>query len=178
MKSSLEIVRELGYKPILAHVERYLHIKIDELRKLKLNLVAAIEVTSERREELTSLVAGIGNIIARIESSYLSKPSKRKHTRKRTTLPTLPHTKPKEFKTEIIDVLTVLGGSGSAIEVKDIIEERMKDKFLPGDLEKNPSSHMLVWKTHVHRARQGLKNAGILRSDSPTGIWELSEGHK
>ncbi|MCS5420935.1 MULTISPECIES: tyrosine-protein phosphatase [Psychrilyobacter] len=35
LNSTLEMVRELGYKPILAHVERYLHIKIDELRKLK-----------------------------------------------------------------------------------------------------------------------------------------------
>lgn len=35
LKSSLEMVRELGYKPVLAHVERYFHIKIDEFRKLK-----------------------------------------------------------------------------------------------------------------------------------------------
>ena len=35
LNSALEMVRELGYKPILAHVERYVHIKIDELRKLK-----------------------------------------------------------------------------------------------------------------------------------------------
>ena len=150
----------------------------DGLRSLKLNLLAEIEVTSAHREDLTNIVGGISSIIDRIESGYLSKPSKLMHARNKTRKSTLPQTKQAVFNAEIIDALKILGGSGSAREVKDIIEERMKDKFLPGDLQMHTSSNMLVWKTLVHRGRLRLKTKGILRSDSQTGTWELSEGYQ
>ena len=78
---------------------------------------------------------------------------------------------------EIIDALTVLGGKAKAYEVYDAIEEGMKDRFLPGDFDKD-SGGGPVWKKKVSWARVEMKNAGVLRSDSPKGEWELSEDRK
>ena len=149
----------------------------DELRNLKIDLVTEIETQTQSREKLEKILVGLKDILKIIDAAYFTDTPKKKRTRKRRPKSDLPHTKHEVFWTEIIDALRILGGAGIAKEVKEIIEESMKDKFLPGDFEKRRDDE-LVWRNNVHWARMYMKNDGILRNDSPRGTWELSEEYK
>lgn len=149
----------------------------DELRNLKINLVTEVEAQTINREKLDKLWIGLKEIINTVDSTYLTSPSKKKRKRRRKSNSNLPHTKKEVLRDEIIDALRILGGSGTNREVVDIIEEHMRDKLLPGDFEKRARG-TLVWINNVHWERNTMKEEGILRSDSPRGIWELSEEYK
>lgn len=149
----------------------------DELRNLKISLLTEVETQIKTKNKVEKILVGLKEMIKIVESAYFAEPSKKKRTRKRYPKSNLPHTKKEVFRSEIIDALKVLGGSGTNVEVLKIIEERMKDNLLPGDFEKR-SRGMLVWKNNVHWERNSMREEGILRSDSPRGMWELSEEFK
>jgi len=149
----------------------------DELRNLKINLVKEIEIQTKSREKLEKILVGLKENINIIDAAYITDPLKKKRIRRRKSKSDLPRTKKEVFRDEIIDALRILGGSETNKEVIDIIEDRMKDKLLPGDFEKGARG-MLVWKINVHWERNSMREEGILRSDSPRGIWELSEEYK
>ena len=76
-----------------------------------------------------------------------------------------------EFRQPIVDVLEELGGSGRAKDVKARVGERVQ--LRSGDLEQYESGPV-VWKNSIAWARNKLKDEGILKSDSPRGLWELA----
>ena len=145
-----------------------------ELRNLKIDLVTEIETQKKSREKLEKIIMGLKEIVNPIDVAYFT-PPKKKRTRKRRSISEL--TRREVFRIEIIDALKILGGAGKVSEIQEIIEKRMKDKFLPGDLDKTASGE-LVWKNDVRWARIDMKNDGVLRNDSPKGTWELSEDYK
>jgi hypothetical protein len=149
----------------------------DELRNLKISLVTEIEIQTQSREKLEKISVGLKETVKLIDSAHFTDPPKKKRTRRRRPKSDLPHTKKEVFRSEIIDALKILGGSGTNKEVIDIIEERMKEKLLPGDFEERARG-ALVWKNNVHWERNSMREEGILRSDSPRGTWELSEEYK
>ena len=62
-------------------------------------------------------------------------------------------------------------------DVLDWMEEHLKDKLLPGDLERRTTGE-LVWQNNTCWERFTLVQEGILKSHSPRGIWELTDGHR
>ena len=68
-----------------------------------------------------------------------------------------------------------MGGSGRTREVLDKVYEKMKNIFTPADLEMLPSGNAIRWRNYAMWERQKLKEEGYLKSDSPRGIWEISE---
>ena len=124
----------------------------DELRDLKLSLMTEIEVQSQIREKLEKLLVQLQENVNRVNALYFTKHPKKKRRRRKKTRSDKPHTNPDVFRVEIIGALKSLGGSGTNKEVIEIIEERMKDKFLPGDVEKRARG-VLVWKNNVHWVR-------------------------
>lgn len=149
----------------------------DELRNLKISLVGEIETQTQSRDKVEKILKGLKEIISVINTAYPTESANKKRTRKRYPKSGLPQTKQEVFRSEIINALKVFGGKGTNVEVMNIIEERMKDKLLPGDFEKRARG-MMVWKNNVHWARNSLREEGILQSNSPRGIWELSEEYK
>ena len=149
----------------------------DELRNLKISLVTEIEIQLKNRENLEKIFVGFKKIIESINASEFVKDSKKKRRRRRKSGSDLPRTQQDVFRNEIIDAIRSLGGKGTPVEVRKIIEERMKDKFLPGDID-SLSDGRVVWKNRVHWERNNMRNEGILKGDSPRGIWELSEEYK
>ena len=121
----------------------------DELRNLKISLLTEVESQTQNKEKLEKILVGLKELIKIINAAYITEPPKKKRTRKRYPKSGLPQTKKEVFRSEIIDALKILGGSGTNEEVIDIIEKRMKDKFLPGDFEKR-SRGIPVWKNNVH----------------------------
>jgi hypothetical protein len=70
--------------------------------------------------------------------------------------------------------LRTRGGHVPRAEVLAALSEELSDRFDPLDLEILPSG-MARWEAHVGKARQRLVRRGIIRGDSPRGVWELSE---
>ena len=248
----------------------------DELKNLNLNLLTEIKNLSQSREELGKMVARLGELVDHFESSYSTKPSKKRRTRKgkpKTTLtqttkeafedeifdaakssysteyankrstrkgePIItatqttkelfedeifdssksshstvdankrrthkgesvitvaqttkvpiedkildastvkggPRTSKEIFENEIIGALLVLRGRGSTEEIKKIVKIRMKDRFLPGDFDQHARGE-LGWEVSLRWICIDMKKEGILKRDSPKGLWELSKDHK
>ncbi|PKP60993.1 hypothetical protein CVT91_03975 [Candidatus Atribacteria bacterium HGW-Atribacteria-1] len=87
-------------------------------------------------------------------------------------------TKQVEYRTPILQTLENLGGSGNVNEVLDCVYKKMKDFLVPVDLEKLPSTRQIRWRDTAIWERYYMIKEGLLKSDSPRGIWEISEKGK
>ena len=73
----------------------------------------------------------------------------------------------------LVESLRELGGSGSTQEVLEAMGQKMEGRFLPGDLE--PCAYdKLKWRNNARWARSLLVKQGVLKKNSPHGIWELA----
>lgn len=80
-----------------------------------------------------------------------------------------------EFRKPILEALKELGGKGRMSEVLDIVEKKMKDRLTKYDYEPLPSNPKSIrWKNTAQWCRNTLVREGILKNDSPHGIWELN----
>jgi hypothetical protein len=79
-----------------------------------------------------------------------------------------------EFREPILEALEELEGRGEARQVLNIVYKRMKEKFKENDLEQLTSGEVR-WRKMAMWERYNMVRDGLLRSDSPRGIWEISE---
>lgn len=82
------------------------------------------------------------------------------------------------FRIPILEVLMELGGKGEVDEILKKLEIRMKEFLKPVDYEKLPSGVMIRWRNTAQWERYVMVQDGLLRSDSPRGIWEITEEGK
>jgi len=76
----------------------------------------------------------------------------------------------------ILQVLTEMGGSGKVATVLDKVGVKMKHTLKKWDydpLTANPDN--LRWRNAAQWARNSMVNEGLLKNDSPRGIWEMSD---
>jgi Mrr restriction endonuclease-like protein len=66
------------------------------------------------------------------------------------------------------------GGAAQARHVVQRVGEILADQLKPLDKE-TVSSGGLRWETRIMFARLRMKDAGLLKMDSPRGLWELSD---
>jgi hypothetical protein len=75
----------------------------------------------------------------------------------------------------ILTVLVELGGRGRRRKVIELVGAKMKDTFTPADHNHLPS-HGTRWRTRVtFQASHMRRVAGLIRNDSPRGVWEISD---
>lgn len=79
------------------------------------------------------------------------------------------------LREQIIQALMKLGGRAPSADVTEEIRLQLAPKMLPGDMTWRASARMPVWQNNVHWERLKMVKDGVLRSDSPRGVWELSE---
>ena len=79
------------------------------------------------------------------------------------------------FELPILEILYSRGGSAPMREVLDEIEQKIGHLFGPVDHEFTPSGGEIRWRNTAQWARNSLVKRGLLRADSPRGIWELSD---
>jgi len=80
------------------------------------------------------------------------------------------------FKRPILEALSTLGGSAPAHQILDLVEEKMKNQLNEYDYQTLPSNHNTVrWKNTVQWCRYTMIQEGLLKDNSPRGIWEISE---
>ena len=69
-----------------------------------------------------------------------------------------------------------LGGEAGPQEVIKWVQTQMKDQLKSVDYEALPSNpNVPRWCNLVMWERQNMKAEGLLRDDSPRGIWAISE---
>jgi len=84
------------------------------------------------------------------------------------------HLPMKEYLLPLLESLAELGGRERVKEVIERLYEKVKDNLTDDD-RKIVSTGEYFWENRAHLLRFSLKERGYLRSDSPRGIWELSD---
>jgi Mrr N-terminal domain len=84
----------------------------------------------------------------------------------------------REYETPILIELLERGGSAHATEVTNAVGRRLADRLTELDYAKLDSGEVR-WRNRAAFTRLTLRKRGLLRDDSPRGIWELSgEGRR
>lgn len=79
-----------------------------------------------------------------------------------------------EYELPILQALVDAGGSGKAREITAEVGDRLGDRL--SDLDRAPlKSGDVRWENRVAFVRLKLKDRGLLKSDSPRGVWELTD---
>jgi hypothetical protein len=149
----------------------------DVLRAEKTRLAAALGVQDAATNSLELLAESLGIVLRDIRA--------RLHLRKpHNSLPdghedrVNPEHLPRSvIRDSIIHALHSLGGRGPEEKVLEIVESELQGRFLPADLVWLDSVKKYSWQNSAKHARAELIRGGVLRNDSPKGIWELAEGY-
>ena len=80
-----------------------------------------------------------------------------------------------EYRRPILEALEEMGGRGKVDEVLRRVFEKVKTKLKDVDREALPSAKELRWRNSARWQRQYMVNDGLLRNDSPRGVWEITE---
>ena len=81
----------------------------------------------------------------------------------------------KAFITPILQTLIKMGGNGKVSDILDHMELSLKPILNDYDYQLMNATKQPSWRTTAKWARQALVNEGKLASDSPRGIWEITE---
>jgi len=83
-------------------------------------------------------------------------------------------TRPKDFWKPIFETLVDEGGQASVQKVIQSVERKMRNRLKPGDHEKNFDGSE-KWEKQVNFQRLAMVHEGLLASNSPRGIWEITD---
>jgi hypothetical protein len=75
----------------------------------------------------------------------------------------------------ILKSIEELGGEARSYLVLDSVKEKMEKNFTEFDLEVISSGTAIRWRNTANWAKFKLKDKGYLSSDSPQGVWEITE---
>lgn len=81
----------------------------------------------------------------------------------------------KDYRVPILRVLDAMGGQGRTADVLDRVGELMEGQLTELDQQMLPSGADIRWRNRAQWARNTMVNEGLLASDSPHGIWEITE---
>lgn len=81
-----------------------------------------------------------------------------------------------DYYQSILQALNESGGSARVNDVLERVEQLMKGVLREIDYEPLPSNtEMLRWRNTAQWARDAMVKEGLLKSNSPRGIWEITE---
>ncbi len=80
----------------------------------------------------------------------------------------------KEFRVPLLVALYEMGGKATTNQVRTALLERFSDRFSDGDYKIVGSSQERWWNA-ASWERKKMVDEGLFKSDSPRGVWELSE---
>ncbi len=103
-----------------------------------------------------------------------SKSSTRQRREKRSNRAPVGSLLPEErYETPLLRAIAKLGGKGTYREVLSLVEEYLTPELT--DLDKQLlSSGGVRWHTRLQFVRLRLVERGLIRKDSPRGVWELT----
>lgn len=147
----------------------------DALRAEKTRLAAALGVSAEATQtlnhladELEALLKDLKDRIGRTPEAATAKKPRGKRSKS-------PKTNRSILRRLIIEALNELGGSAHKKDLYKLIEKKYEGRFLPGDFDYLPDGKRIVWKNYCDWEGTAMRQEGLLRSDSPRGIWVLNK---
>jgi len=109
-------------------------------------------------------------------SAERSRPSTKVHRTSTSRLASRLRTPERAFRRPVLEALIELGGGALIGEVLDLVGEKMRGQLNHYDLERHQSgSRPVRWRNTAQWCRDSLVEEGLMRSDSPRGIWEISD---
>jgi len=75
----------------------------------------------------------------------------------------------------ILESLAELGGRAKKDSVVERVGKKLQGVLTPADKDLLPSGMDVRWKNRVAWQRLNMVNQGLLRSDSPRGVWEITD---
>lgn len=79
------------------------------------------------------------------------------------------------YRRPILEALAELGGSATVGEVLDRVYEKVKDRLTEYDRQPLPSSGDVRWRNATMWCRCDMVKEGLLATESPRGIWEITQ---
>lgn len=79
-----------------------------------------------------------------------------------------------EYDQPILDVLARMGGSANGSDVIDAVGEIVADRLTARDKDRIESG-VVRWRNRAAWRRFNLVKQGLLKDQSPRGIWELTD---
>ena len=161
LQKALEEEQEILNNP--AVVELFRRLRNDRLRLDRLRLV----------EWLLSEVQKLAAVWR--EGEVLVQPKPIRTRRMGERLPKGKSLSQSFYRSLILKALAEMGGKGRAKEVLRRVFEMAEPYLSDKDREPVPSGTSKRWEKKANWERYRMVQEGLLRSDSPQGIWELSE---
>jgi len=85
-------------------------------------------------------------------------------------------TREEAYYVPILSVLSEMGGAGKVADVLDRVGKKMKGVLKKPDYAPLASSpDNLRWRNAAQWARNSMVNEGLLKKDSPRGVWEIGD---
>ena len=84
----------------------------------------------------------------------------------------------REYRLPILETLIEMSGRGKTKDIVDRVGEKMKDILTDFDYETLPSGSDIRWRNAVEWERKNMVDEGLLKRDSPRGIWEITDKGK
>ena len=144
----------------------------DPLRAEKTRLTVAL--TEHTNAKLAQLADEFQDILkdlrTRLGQNTTAKKGKLHDTRSK-----LPKTPQVVLREHILQALRKLGGRA---QVSDVIEEmarQLEGKLFPSDILWRKATNDLAWQNSAKWERFKMTQDGVLKQNSPRGIWELGE---
>ncbi len=149
----------------------------DMLRAEKTRLAAALGISADSTQALNYLADELEGLLSDLKSRLGRVAVTTNVKKRRAKRSVAPRTEDSVLRQLIIEALQHYGGSAQKGDVLHYMGQQLEGKLLPGDLVWRATSKDLVWQNNAAWERNKMKDAGILKSDSLRGIWELSEHH-
>lgn len=149
----------------------------DVLRAEKTRLASALSIQDESVQALEALADSLGAIVRDIRVRIqLRKPLVRPPLSQGERV-NPERISRSELRASIIQCLRSLGGSSPMKVIFSCMEADLQDKLKPSDLTWLEGTKRYSWQEAARGEREKMIRDGILRGNSPIGVWELTEDH-
>lgn len=150
----------------------------DELRNLKSSLLTASNDNNQAQTRYEALLRGINDLCNEYKQNGAPKPKGRKRNTNDGSLVRPSRLTPRNTLIRaIVQVMEEMGKSGHKREIHNRLEDVLEGVLNSEDYEID-SSGQVTWHHQADWARMYMVQVGILKNDSPRGIWELSMDYK
>ncbi len=149
----------------------------DELRNLKSSLLAASNDSNQDQTRYEMIINGLNDLCSKYKLNGHPKPRGRKRSRDKDSPVRQGRLTPRNTLIRaIVQVMEQMGNSGSNKEIHQNLELVLADVLTPEDYDLD-SSGRITWYHQVDWARMYMVKIGMMRNDSPRGVWELSKNY-
>jgi hypothetical protein len=147
----------------------------DALRAEKTRLAAVLGTTTDATQTLRQLGEDLAEILQDLKARLRQDEDDTGHKKPRGKRSRTAKTDRLALRDNIIRTLKRHGGRAQVADVLREVGRQLKGKLLSGDLEVRKDGKTIAWMNNAQWERLRMVREGVLRSDSPNGIWELAE---